>query len=114
MVFPAARPPDEQPLSVGELSLRQRRYCIWPLCHSHRLVNLSFNPEALEVIKLLVWVAWQMSEAELAARDGAERPIYIYIYIYMYVCMYIYIYIYIYTHICICICIYIYIYIATP
>jgi len=61
VIFPAARPPDDLPLSMGELSLRHRRCCIWPLCHSHKLVNLAFNTDTLRVLQLLVWIAWYIS-----------------------------------------------------
>lgn len=61
VIFPVARPPDDSALFIGELSLRHRRYCIWPLCHSHKLVNLAFNTDTLRVLQLLVWIAWHMS-----------------------------------------------------
>jgi len=67
VVFPAARPPDDPPLCVGELSLRHRRHCIWPLIHSHKLVNLGFTQEALSVLRLLVWISWNTS-----ANDGTD------------------------------------------
>ncbi|CAE7214831.1 PAT23 [Symbiodinium microadriaticum] len=73
IVFPTIRDPSEPPLGLGDLQLRPRRHLLWPLCHSHKLVNLNFSSEALLVVQLLVVVAWEMNGQETAGSHGGSK-----------------------------------------
>eukprot|EP00439_Symbiodinium_sp_Y106_P050425 s358_g6.t1 len=72
-VFPTIRDPSEPPLGLGDLQLRPRRHLLWPLCHSHKLVNLNFSSEALLVVQLLVVVAWEMSGHDTSGSHGGSK-----------------------------------------
>ncbi|CAE7778813.1 PAT23 [Symbiodinium sp. CCMP2456] len=73
IVFPTIRDPSEPPLGLGDLQLRPRRHLLWPLCHSHKLVNLNFSSEALLVVQLLVVVAWEMNGHETSGSHGGSK-----------------------------------------